>query len=79
MHSGGRLTSQFWTKLTRKHAYSFLWDVDPSRIPLIYTQRLGLGFAQHGAELSFEFGLTHAYEKHYPVSIPVPDVPASVM
>ena len=59
MMAGRRLTAASWTPLTGKKAYSFRWDVDPSRIPLVYTPGLGVGFAEHGAELSFEFRLPY--------------------
>lgn len=59
MMAGRRLTAASWAPLTGKKAYSFRWDVDPSRIPLVYTPGLGVGFAQHGAELSFEFRLPY--------------------
>lgn len=59
MMAGRRLTAASWKPLTGKKAYSFRWDVDPSRIPLVYTPGLGVGFAEHGAELSFEFRLPY--------------------
>ncbi|KFY49857.1 hypothetical protein V496_09770 [Pseudogymnoascus sp. VKM F-4515 (FW-2607)] len=59
MMAGRRLTAASWTPLTGKKAYSFRWDVDPTRIPLVYTAGLGVGFAEHGAELSFEFRLPY--------------------
>jgi carboxylesterase type B len=73
MHAGRRLTAQSWPKLTGKKAYSFRWDTDPTRLPLVYTPGLGVGFAEHGAELSFEFGLPYVSGSPYP---PIPDVPA---
>ncbi|OBT65285.1 hypothetical protein VE03_04603 [Pseudogymnoascus sp. 23342-1-I1] len=73
MMAGRRLTAASWTPLTGKKAYSFRWDVDPSRIPLVYTPGLGVGFAEHGAELSFEFRLPYVSGSPYP---PIPDVPA---
>ncbi|KFY42676.1 hypothetical protein V495_04385 [Pseudogymnoascus sp. VKM F-4514 (FW-929)] len=73
MMSGRRLTAASWTPLTGKKAYSFRWDVDPTRIPLVYTPGLGVGFAEHGAELSFEFRLPYVSGSPYP---PIPDVPA---
>ncbi|KFY81758.1 hypothetical protein V500_11118 [Pseudogymnoascus sp. VKM F-4518 (FW-2643)] len=73
MMAGRRLTASSWTPLTGKKAYSFRWDVDPSRIPLVYTPGLGVGFAEHGAELSFEFRLPYVSGSPYP---PIPDVPA---
>lgn len=59
MMAGRRLTAASWASLTGKKAYSFRWDVDPSRLPLVYTPGLGVGFAEHGAELSFEFRLPY--------------------
>ncbi|KFZ05843.1 hypothetical protein V501_07972 [Pseudogymnoascus sp. VKM F-4519 (FW-2642)] len=73
MMSGRRHTAASWTPLTGKKAYSFRWDVDPSRLPLVYTPGLGVGFAEHGAELSFEFRLPYVSGSAYP---PIPDVPA---
>ena len=73
MHAGRRFTAQNWAKLTGKNAYSYRWDVDPSRIPLVYTPGLGVGFAQHGADVAFQFGIPENYSQ---ISIPIPDVPA---
>ncbi|KFY12536.1 hypothetical protein V491_06748 [Pseudogymnoascus sp. VKM F-3775] len=73
MMAGRRLTAASWAPLTGKKAYSFRWDVDPSRLPLVYTPGLGVGFAEHGAELSFEFRLPYVSGSPYP---PIPDVPA---
>ena len=69
MHAGRRLTATLWPHTV----YSFRWDVDPSRIPLVFTAGLGVGFAEHGAELSFEFGLPYVSGSPYP---PIPDVEA---
>ena len=76
MHAGRRLTAQNWANFTGKSAYSYRWDVDPSRIPLVYTPGLGVGFAQHGADLSYQFGIPEYYPQQYPITIPIPEVPA---
>jgi carboxylesterase type B len=76
IHVGRRYTAQNWAKVTGKSAYSYRWDVDPSRIPRVYTPGLGVGFAQHGADVSFQFGIPEYYPQQYPISIPIPDVPA---
>lgn len=76
MHAGRGFTAQNRAKLTGKSAYSYCWDVDPSRIPLVYTPGLGIGFAQHGADVSFQFGIPEYYPQQCPISILIPDVPA---
>ena len=75
-HAGRRFIAQSWAKLTGKNAYSYLWDVDPSRIPLAYTPGLGVGFAQQGADVSFQFGIPGYYPQQYLIAIPIPGVPA---
>ena len=76
MHAGRRLTAQKWANLTGKSAYSYRWDTDPSRIPLVLTPGLGVGFAEHGADLPFQFGIPEYYPQQYPISNPIPNVPA---
>ena len=64
MMAGRRFTAASWAPLTGKNAFSFRWDVDPTQIPLVYTPGLGVGFAEHGAELSFEFRLPYVRSVH---------------
>lgn len=67
MMAGRRYGTSTWPKIfPSKNAYSFRWDTDPSRIPLVYTAGLGVGFAQHGAELSYEFRLPYISGSPYP-------------
>lgn len=69
MMAGRRLTATSWSKmLPDKKAYSYRWDVDPSRNPVVFTPGDEIGFAQHGADLAFQFRLPHA---RYP-SLPLP-------
>ena len=76
MHAGRRYTAQSSAKITGKSTYSYRWDVDPSRIPLVYTPGLGVGFAEHGADVSFQFGIPQYYPQQYPIAVPIPDVTA---
>ncbi|KAH8652095.1 Alpha/Beta hydrolase protein [Xylariales sp. PMI_506] len=56
--SGRRLTAQGWHNATGGAAsvYSYRFDTDVSRFPLSDADG-GLGFAMHGADLSYDFGL----------------------
>ena len=74
MMAGRRMTAKSWPKIfPNKKAYSYRWDTDPTTIPLVYTPGLGVGFAQHGAELSWEFRLPYVSGSPYP---PLPKIPA---
>ncbi|KAK5170343.1 uncharacterized protein LTR77_004930 [Saxophila tyrrhenica] len=70
--AGRRKAATEWSRFGGK-AYSFRWDTDASRFPLVYTPGLGPGFAQHGAELSWEFRLPYISPTPYP---PLPNITA---
>ena len=55
-HAPRRYLSTQWARLELP-AYSYRFDTDPTAIPLVYWVGLGPGFALHGAELAYEFGL----------------------
>ncbi len=58
MMAGRRLTAASWSKIRPgKKAYSYRWDVDPNRSPVVFTPGVGIGFAQHGFDVSFQFQL----------------------
>ncbi|KAK5736844.1 hypothetical protein LTR17_007169 [Elasticomyces elasticus] len=70
--AGRRKTVDEWARFGGQ-AYSFRFDTDASRFPLVYTPGLGSGFAQHGAELSWEFRLPYVSSTPYP---PLPNITA---
>ncbi|KAK4894336.1 hypothetical protein LTR27_007469 [Elasticomyces elasticus] len=70
--AGRRKTADEWARFGGQ-AYSFRFDTDASRFPLVYTPGLGPGFAQHGAELSWEFRLPYVSSTPYP---PLPNITA---
>ena len=73
-HAGRRFTASPWTTAAAGHkAYSFRFDTDVSTFPLVYTPGLGVGFSQHGAELSYEFRIPYVSPTPYP---PLPNVTA---
>lgn len=51
-----RLMAQQWARLGLP-TYSYRFDTNPSAVPLVNWIGLGPGFATHGAELAYEFGL----------------------
>ena len=53
--AGQRFTASKRKAASRYEAYSYHFDTDSSRFPLVVTAGLGPGFAQHGSELSYEF------------------------
>ena len=55
-HASRRYLSTQWARLGLP-TYSYRFDTDPTAIPLVYWVGLGPGFALHGAELAYEFGL----------------------
>lgn len=71
--AGRRETAARWKSTTGKAAYSFRFDTAPSRFPLIVTPGLGVGFVQHGADLSWQFRLPYISPTPYP---PIPNVTA---
>lgn len=71
--AGRRKMAAGWKSATGKRAYSFRFDTDPTRFPLVVTPGLGVGFAQHGSDLSWQFRLPYASPTPYP---PIPDVSA---
>lgn len=71
--AGRRKMAAGWKLVTGKQAYSFRFDTDPTRFPLVVTPGLGVGFAQHGSDLSWQFRLPYISPTPYP---PIPDVTA---
>lgn len=71
--AGRRKTAAGWNSTTGKAAYSFRFDTAPSRFPLVVTAGLGVGFVQHGADLSWQFRLPYISPTPYP---PIPNVTA---
>lgn len=65
--SGRRLTASRWGEATGgAPVYSYRFDTDVHRFPL---SSQGPGFSQHGADLSFDFGLPYApYTGNWPVA-----------
>jgi len=59
-HSGRRLMAESWAKFGL-NAYSFRFDTAPTTFPIVYWNNLGPGFAEHGTELAYEFGLPGGY------------------
>ncbi|KAK4921046.1 hypothetical protein LTR49_011416 [Elasticomyces elasticus] len=68
--AGRRKTASEWDKFGGL-AYSFRFDTDSSRFPIVVTPGLGPGFAQHGAELSWQFRLPYIAPTPYP---PLPNI-----
>ncbi|KAI9753434.1 MAG: ubiquitin-binding protein cue5 [Chaenotheca gracillima] len=69
-----RKTTADWSRITGKKAYSFRFDTDPTRFPITNTTLnygLGVGFAMHGSELSYEFRLPYIAKTPYP---PLPNI-----
>lgn len=71
--AGRRKMAAGWELVTGKRAYSFRFDTDPTRFPLVVTPGLGVGFAQHGSDLSWQFRLPYISPTPYP---PIPNVTA---
>lgn len=71
--AGRRKMAAGWKSVTGKRAYSFRFDTDPTRFPLVVTPGLGVGFAQHGSDLSWQFRLPYTSPTPYP---PIPNVTA---
>lgn len=71
--AGRRKMAAGWESVTGKRAYSFRFDTDPTRFPLVVTPGLGVGFAQHGSDLSWQFRLPYISPTPYP---PIPNVTA---
>lgn len=71
--AGRRKMAAGWKSVTGKRAYSFRFDTDPTRFPLVVTPGLGVGFAQHGSDLSWQFRLPYISPTPYP---PIPNVTA---
>ncbi|KAF3766896.1 hypothetical protein M406DRAFT_228286, partial [Cryphonectria parasitica EP155] len=65
--SGRRLTASRWGDATRgSPVYSYRFDTDVHRFPLTTT---GLGFSQHGADLSYDFRLPYVpYTDNFPLA-----------
>jgi hypothetical protein len=55
-HASRRNMAQTWAKLGLP-AYTYRFDTNPTAIPIFYWIGLGPGFALHGSELAYEFGL----------------------
>lgn len=66
--SGRRLTASRWNEATNGAAvYSYRFDTDVHRFPL--EKGLGLGFSQHGSDLSYDFGLPYVpYTPYFPLA-----------
>lgn len=64
--SGRRLTASRWASATGgAPVYSYRFDTDVHRFPLVKT---GLGFSQHGADLSYDFRLPYVpYTDNFPL------------
>ncbi|PYH92802.1 alpha/beta-hydrolase [Aspergillus ellipticus CBS 707.79] len=73
--SGRRKTAQKWTNGTKgQPVYSYRFDTDPWRYPIHNeSSGLGLGFAQHGSDLCFEFRIPYVPYTPY---LPIQNVPA---
>lgn len=71
--AGRRKMAAGWKLATGKRAHSFRFDTDPTRFPLVVTPGLGIGFAQHGSDLSWQFRLPYISPTPYP---PIPNVAA---
>jgi len=65
--AGRRFTAAHWKAVSGHQAYSFRFDTDPSRFPLVVTPGLGPGFAQHGSELGYEFRIPYISPTPYPL------------
>lgn len=68
--SGRRKTAQLWGAGSGgAPVYSYRFDTDPWRFPIHNeSSGLGLGFAQHGSDLSFDFGIPYVtYTPYLPV------------
>lgn len=65
--SGRRLTASKWKEATNGAAmYSYRFDTDVHRLPL---ETIGLGFSQHGSNLSYDFGLPYVpYMPYFPLA-----------
>ena len=69
-----RFMAQHWARMGLP-TYSFRFDTDPTAIPIVYWNNLGPGFALHGAELAYEFGLPPGFTTSIDYYPPVKDVP----
>lgn len=66
--SGRRMTASRWGNATNgAPVYSYRFDTDVHRFPL-EANSPGLGFAQHGADLSYDFGLPYGTSSAWPVA-----------
>ncbi|PWY86686.1 alpha/beta-hydrolase [Aspergillus heteromorphus CBS 117.55] len=67
--SGRRKTAQRWNEGSGQPVYSYRFDTDPWRFPIHpESSGLGLGFAQHGSDLCFEFRIPYApYTPYLPI------------
>lgn len=62
--AGRRKMAAGWKLATGKRAYSFRFDTDPTRFPLVVTPGLGVGFAQHGSAIPPSLYLTDALSSY---------------
>ncbi|OJJ45241.1 hypothetical protein ASPZODRAFT_160156 [Penicilliopsis zonata CBS 506.65] len=67
--SGRRKTAQRWHQGSGQAVYSYRFDTDPWRFPIHNeSSGLGLGFAEHGSDLCFEFRIPYVpYTPYLPV------------
>ena len=71
--SARRYLAQLWASLGLP-AYSFRFDTNPTSIPIQYFYGIGPGFATHGSELAYEFGLPAGFSNGLHFYPPVKDV-----
>lgn len=73
-HAPRRYLAEQWARLGLP-AYSFRFDTNPTALPIVYWNGLGPGFAVHGAELAYEFGLPGGFTTDIDFYPPVKNVP----
>ena len=69
-----RYMASEWARLGLP-AYSYRFDTDPTAIPIAFWHGLGPGFATHGADVPYEFGLPGGFTTSIDFYPPVKDVP----
>lgn len=58
--AGRRLIAASWSKMNPdKKAYSYRLDIDTNCSSAVFTPGVGIGFAQHGFDMSFQFRLPY--------------------
>lgn len=73
MDSGRRYMAERWSSMGLP-AYSYRFNTNPTSIPIVYWNGLGPGFALHGADLAYDFGLPAGFTAPIDYYPPVKDV-----